>query len=75
MTPQEMLARIDKAHTKENEAKLKAEFKRHGMKLTRSGSGKSGSSITDQRGVTIAGMTLADAEDVLKKVEKGVTNA
>ncbi|QTH20800.1 hypothetical protein HRJ34_21125 [Rhizorhabdus wittichii] len=80
MTPDELrdiqarakaeLAKIDTAHTEENENRLRAEFERRGWKLTRSGSGKSGFTLVDPGRTRISGLTLADAQNLFKKIAK-----
>ena len=80
MTPDELrdiqarakaeLAKIDAAHTEENEDRLRAEFERYGWKLMRSSSAKSSFTLVDPGRARISGLTLADAQNLLKKIAK-----
>lgn len=78
MNPEEILAKlslmtanIDAAHTQENLAKLSARAESIGAKLSGSMRKKSGFTFRDTNGNSISGMTLADVDSILSKIDAG----
>lgn len=65
---QELLAKVNAAHTPENLARLRAEVEKLGGKLTGSMRSPSGFTLRLANAASVAGVTLADIENVLAKL-------
>jgi len=63
------LARIKAFDTPENEHRLRAELAKHGWKLKGKAPGKARFAVVDPKGNEISGTTLADVDDLAKKIQ------